>query len=139
MDWDYNASSVWKRLAPLCIERAGTVPLAVTIVVPDTKGNLSSLKALLPHVARGAHIFWQGARQTIFPVNSLRPNTQPYLRGTQADSTTDPTIPIERSSCAPGFLERFEVQIIPLDLGTRLSRTVRYRIPRGIETSGTQP
>ena len=51
-----SITTLWKRLIPLCIERAGAVPLAVGIVVPDVKGNSSFFKALLPHVARVAHL-----------------------------------------------------------------------------------
>ena len=42
----------WKRLVPLCLERAGSVPLVVDVVVPDVKGNEAFLNALLPHVPR---------------------------------------------------------------------------------------
>ena len=41
---------------PLCIERAGAVPLAVGIMVPDIKGDLNFLNALLLHVATVAHL-----------------------------------------------------------------------------------
>ena len=42
----------WKKLVPLCLERAGEVPLVVDIVVPDSKGDETFLNALLPHVPR---------------------------------------------------------------------------------------
>ena len=42
----------WARLVPLCLERAGAVPLVVDIVVSDGKRNENFLKALLPNVPR---------------------------------------------------------------------------------------
>jgi hypothetical protein len=42
----------WRKLVPLCLERAGAVPLAVDIAVPDSRGDEAFLSALLPHVPR---------------------------------------------------------------------------------------
>lgn len=48
------------RLAPLCLERAGAVPLAVDITIPDIKKDSSFLRALLPHAARVSHLSLTG-------------------------------------------------------------------------------
>ena len=50
----------WKRLVPLCLERAGAVPLAIDITVPEVKGDLEFINALSPHVARVAHLSLAG-------------------------------------------------------------------------------
>ena len=42
----------WRRLVPLCLGRAGAVPLAVDITVQDSKGDEAFFNALLPHVPR---------------------------------------------------------------------------------------
>lgn len=49
-------NSGWKRLIPLCLERAGAVPLSVNIKVSDIKGDETSLQALLLHVSRISHL-----------------------------------------------------------------------------------
>ena len=51
-----SMSNRWKRLIPLCLERAGEVPLSVDIKVSDMKGDKISLQALLPHVSRISHL-----------------------------------------------------------------------------------
>ena len=42
----------WGKLVPLCLERAGALPLVVDIVVPDSKRDEALLNALLPHVSK---------------------------------------------------------------------------------------
>jgi hypothetical protein len=42
----------WRRLTPLCLERADAIPLTVDITVPDVDGDEAFLNALLPHVPR---------------------------------------------------------------------------------------
>jgi len=51
-----SISTEWRRLAPLCLERARAAPLAVDITIPDVKGDQRFLQTLLPHVARIAHL-----------------------------------------------------------------------------------
>ena len=55
-----SIATVWKQLVPLCLERAGAVPLAVDIIVPEVKGDIGFLSALLPHVERVAHLSFTG-------------------------------------------------------------------------------
>ena len=52
--------SGWKRLVPLCLERAGAVPLIVNITVSDVGRNEMFLQALLPHVYRISHLSLTG-------------------------------------------------------------------------------
>ena len=50
----------WKRLAPLCLERSGVVPLTVNITVSAIKGDKDFLQALLPHTSRISHLSLTG-------------------------------------------------------------------------------
>ena len=43
-------------MAPLCLERAGAVPLAVDILVPDIKNSEDFANSLLPHASRVGHL-----------------------------------------------------------------------------------
>ena len=51
MNWASIATG-WKRLAPLCLERAGVVPLAVDITVTDIKMGDNFLETLIAHTSR---------------------------------------------------------------------------------------
>ena len=55
-----SISTGWKRLAPLCLERAGAVPLAVDITVSDIRGDEDFLGSLLPQTSRVAHLSLTG-------------------------------------------------------------------------------
>ena len=57
--WALIASG-WKQLAPLCLRRAGAVPLVADITVPDLRGNSRFLRALLPCVSRIARLSLTG-------------------------------------------------------------------------------
>jgi hypothetical protein len=47
-----SISTGWKELTPLCLERAGAIPLAVDLTVPDVEEDGAFLNGLLPHVSR---------------------------------------------------------------------------------------
>ena len=55
-----SMDSGWKRLVPLCLERAGAVPLTVNITVSDIKGDKNFLRAPLPHIPRISHLSLAG-------------------------------------------------------------------------------
>jgi len=55
-----SIATEWRKLVPLCLERAGAVPLSVNVAVPEVKGDVDFLSALLPHVARVAHLSLTG-------------------------------------------------------------------------------
>ena len=42
----------WKRLTPLCLERAGAVPLAVNVTMSDIEDDEDFLEQLTPHTSR---------------------------------------------------------------------------------------
>ena len=47
-----SISTEWKRLAPLCLKRAGALPLAIDIIVSDIKRDGDFLKLLTPKTSR---------------------------------------------------------------------------------------
>ena len=51
MSWA-SIATVWKRLVPLCLERAGVALLDVEIMVFDVKGDGNFLESLLPHISK---------------------------------------------------------------------------------------
>ena len=51
-----SIATAWKRLTPLCLERAGAVPLAVDITISDIKSDENFLKSLLPHTSKISHL-----------------------------------------------------------------------------------
>lgn len=55
-----SISSGWKRLIPLCLERAGAVPLTVKITASDIKGHQNFHEALPTHVSRISHLSLTG-------------------------------------------------------------------------------
>jgi len=57
-----SIGSEWRRLVPLCLERASEVPLTVNINVSDIKGDKIFLDAILPHTSRIAHLSLTGYR-----------------------------------------------------------------------------
>ena len=58
-NWGWIGSE-WKRLVPLCLERAGVVPLDVDITVLDIKDDEIFLKAFLPHISKIAYLSLSG-------------------------------------------------------------------------------
>ena len=83
----------WKRLVPLCLERAGTVPLALDITIPDIKSDPSFLRELLPHVARVGHFSLTG-HSSIKTVADDLPgffdSSMPNLTSLELQQTTEP-------------------------------------------------
>ena len=55
-----SIGSGWKGLVPLCLERAGAVPLTVDINVSHIKRNEVFHQALLPHIHRITHLSLKG-------------------------------------------------------------------------------
>ena len=58
-NWGWIGSK-WKRLVPLCLERAGVVPLDVDITVSDIKDDEIFLNAFLPHISKIAYLSLSG-------------------------------------------------------------------------------
>jgi len=66
-------SSRWKRLAPLCLERAGAAPLTANISVPAIQDDKDFLQVLLPHVPRISHLSLTGYK-SIKDVKDILPD-----------------------------------------------------------------
>ena len=61
----------WKRLTPLCLERAGVVPLTVDITVFDVRNDGDFLKPLLTHTSRIGRLRLFGHVSTEALINDL--------------------------------------------------------------------
>ena len=88
-----SIGSRWKRLVPLCLKRAGAVPLAVDITIPDVRGNLGFLEALMPHMARVAHLSLAGysSIETVADeLPSLFTSPTPDLTSLELQQTPEP-------------------------------------------------
>ena len=108
----------WMRLAPLCLQRAGAVPLAVHITVPGIEGDPGFLKTLLPHVARVAHLSLRG-----YTSNETMANDLPSL-------FTSPMLDLTRLD--------FQQAGEPAELFPSSEAPVPPGVPKGIKTQVTQ-
>jgi hypothetical protein len=88
-----SIGSGWKRLVPLCLERAGVVPLTVDITVSDVEGDEIFLDSFPPLTSRIAHLSLTGyssikAVTNIIP--SLFTSTMHTLTSLELQQTADP-------------------------------------------------
>ena len=84
---------VWKRLVPLCLERARAVPLAVDITVSDAKGDEDFLKSLLPHTSKIGRLCLVGFASTEAVADDLpgfSSSSMPNLTSLELQQTTEP-------------------------------------------------
>ena len=84
----------WKRLAPLCLIRAGAVPLAVDITVSDIKTGEDFLELLLPHTSRIGRLRLAGYPSVEAVTNDLPgffDSPMPNLTSLELQQTTEPT------------------------------------------------
>jgi len=51
-----SIGSGWKRLVPLCLGRAGAIPLTVSILVSGINWDRAFLQTILPHTSRISHL-----------------------------------------------------------------------------------
>ena len=66
-----SISTGWERLVPLCLERAGEVPLAIDITVPDIRSSEDFLELLPPHTSRICHLRLAGYPSVEAVANNL--------------------------------------------------------------------
>lgn len=78
-----SIATAWKRLAPLCLERAGTTTLAVDLSVPEVKGDFDFLVPLFSHVPRIARLSLTG-----YPSVETVADVLPGFLGTPMPSLT---------------------------------------------------
>ena len=103
-----SIGSGWKRLVPLCLKRAGVVPLTVNIMVPEIRGNETFLQALIPHVPRVSHLSLTGY-SSIERVADDLPNLFAFpivnltsLKLEQAEEPTE-SLPLNKTPASPLF------------------------------------
>ena len=108
-------STGWKRLAPLCFERAGTVPLTVDITVSDIKSGENLLESLLPQISRICCLRLTGYSSIEAVVDDLPgffDSSMPNLTSLELQQTMEPTtlFPSSEAPQPPVFrnVERLE-------------------------------
>ena len=105
-----SISTGWRRLTPLCLERAGVVPLTVNITVSDIPGNGMFLQALLPHISKISHLSLTGYPSIERAVDDL-PNffasPIPNLTSLELEQTGEPaqSFPSNETPAPPLFQE----------------------------------
>jgi len=115
----------WKGLVPLCLERAGAVPITVDITVSEVKGDTSFLDPLLSHVARVSHLSLTGylsieAVANDLPCLSAFP--MPNLSSLELQQTEEPAelFPSSQAPLPPVFQNVSKLESL------RLTRTPLY-------------
>jgi len=98
----------WKRLVPLCLERAGAVPLVVNITVSDVKSDEDFLKPLLPHTPRIGSLRLVGFASTEIVTDDLPgffSSPMPNLTSLELQQTTEPAevFPLSEATVPPAF------------------------------------
>jgi len=115
----------WKRLVPLCLERAGVVPLVVDITVSDVKSNKDFLKPLLPHTSRIDSLRLVGFTSTEAVTDELPgffDSPIPNLTSLELQQTTEPAeLFPSREALVPPVLQN-TTRLVSL----RLTRTPLY-------------
>ena len=112
-------------MAPLCLERAGAVPLVIDITVPDVLGNLNFLEALAPHVTRVAHLSLAGYSSIETVADELPgffASPIPNLTSLELQQTAEPTelFPSNEIPVPPVFQDVSKLKSL------RLTRTPLY-------------
>ena len=112
-------------MVPLCLERAGTVPLAVDIMVPAVKNDEDFLRPLLPHTPRIGSLRLVGFASTEAVADDLPgffSSSMPNLTSLELQQTTEPAelFPSRDALVPPVF------QNVTRLVSLRLTRTPLY-------------
>ena len=115
----------WKRLVPLCLERAGAVPLVIDITVSDVKSDEDFLTSLLPHASRIGSLRLVGFASTEAVTDDLPgffSSPMPNLTSLELQQTTEPAelFPSREAPIPPVF------QNVARLVSLRLTRTPLY-------------
>jgi len=89
-----SISTGWRRLVPLCLERAGAVPLAVDITVSDIRSGEDFLEPLLPHALKIGSFRLAGYSSIEAVTNDLPgffDSPMPNLTSLELQQNTEPT------------------------------------------------
>ena len=116
----------WKRLVPLCLERAGAVPLVIDVTVSDVKGDEDFLKPLLPHTSKTGSLRLVGFASTETVSDDLPgffSSPMPNLTSLELQQTAEPIeLFPSREALAPSVFQN-TTRLVSL----RLTRTPLYR------------
>ena len=98
-----SISTGWKRLVPLCLERAGAVNLTVNITVSETRGIF--LRALSPRVSRISHLSLTGYPSIEDAADDIPASPMPNLTSLELEQTVQPAepFPSNETSAPPLF------------------------------------
>ena len=89
-----SIGSGWKRMVPVCLERAGAVPLVVNISVSDVREDEDFLQALLPHTSRISHLSltkYSSIEKVADDLPSFSASLMPNLTSLELEQTEEPT------------------------------------------------
>ena len=142
-----SIGSGWKRLVPLCLERAGATPLTANISVLDVEEDKDLIQTLAPHISRISHLSLTGYA-FIEDVAGRLPGffASPMLNLTSLEleqvrrpaesfpSNEDPTPPLLQNVSKLKFLHLTQVPLYPtLSTVTSLVelKLIDYTIPFG--------
>ena len=119
-----SIGSTWKRLVPLCLERAGVAPLAVKISGPDIRGDEGFLQALLPHVSRISDLSLTGyssKKGVLDELPGFFASPMPHLTSLELKQTKQPAelFPPDETTTPPIFqnvskFKSLHLTLIPL-------------------------
>ena len=112
-------------MVPLCLGRAGAVPLVVDITVSDAKGNEDFLKPLLPHTSKIGRLCLVGFASTNAVADDLPgffSSPMPNLTSLELQQTTEPAelFPSREALVPPVFQNTAKL------VSLRLTRTPLY-------------
>ena len=120
-----SIGSGWKRLVPLCLERAGLVPLTAHITISDIEVDAVFLRTFLPHTSRITHLSLTGCSSIEAVANavpSFFASTIHALTSLELQQTTDP-VEFFPSGTPPAFPISWG---LPKLRSLRLTRTPLY-------------
>ena len=109
----------WKRLGPLCLERAGAVPLAVDITVSDIGGGEDFLESLIPQTSKIGRLRLTGYSSVETVVDDLPgffDSPMPNLTSLDLQQTTEPAelFPSNEAPVPPIFQDVTKLESLSL-------------------------
>ena len=112
-------------MVPLCLERAGAVPLVIDVTVSDVKGDEDFLKPLLPHTSRISSLRLVGFASTDAVTDDLSgffSSPMPNLTSLELQQITEPAelFPLGEALVPPVFQNTAKL------VSLRLTRTPLY-------------
>ena len=135
-----SIGSLWKKLVPLCLERAGTVPLTTNILGRQgVRGDKEFLQALVPHISRtfNLSVTWCLPTDNIArSLPDLFDSSMPNLTFLELHQSGEPPHLFQSSDVAqpPLFSEFFKAQVVAFISSILVSCNVQDFHSRRVET-----